>query len=132
VTDELETPGGGSKFDFSSYPADTLFHERRGGGDRRSRSGAKNTPAAEPTTNERTGERRRTERRRRVDPTTFEKQYTPDELEFMNAMQRFKVQTGKAFPSYGETLRVAVSLGYRQAVIEPEEGEGADAKEGLA
>ena len=30
------------------------------------------------------------ERRRRIDPTTFEKQYTADELEFMNAMQRFK------------------------------------------
>ena len=31
----------------------------------------------------------------------------------MNAMQRFKVQSGKTFPSHGEVLAVARSLGYR-------------------
>ena len=51
---------------------------------------------------------------RRIDPTTFEKQYTDDELEFMNAMQRFKERTGKAFPTHGEVIKVAVSLGYRK------------------
>ena len=54
----------------------------------------------------------RKERRKRIDPTTFEKQYTGDELEFMNAMQRYKERTGKAFPTYGEVIKVAVSLGY--------------------
>ena len=58
--------------------------------------------------------RARKERRRRIDPTTFEKQYTEDELEFMNAMQRFKVQSCKSFPSHGDVLRVALSLGYRK------------------
>jgi hypothetical protein len=60
--------------------------------------------------------RERKERRRRIDPTTFEKQYTEDELEFMNAMQRFKVQSCKSFPSHGDVLRVALSLGYRKVV----------------
>ena len=32
----------------------------------------------------------------------------------MNAMQRFKERTGKPFPSYGEVIKVAVSLGYRK------------------
>jgi hypothetical protein len=36
----------------------------------------------------------------------------------MNAMQRFKEQTGKAFPTYGEVIRVAVSLGYRMPIAE--------------
>ena len=58
------------------------------------------------------------ERRKRIDPTTFEKQYTEDELEFMNAMQRFKERTGKAFPTYGEVIKVAVSLGYRRRIEE--------------
>ena len=62
--------------------------------------------------------RAKKERRRRIDPTTFEKQYTVDELEFMNAMQRFKVQTCKAFPSHGDVLQVALSLGYRKSVWE--------------
>ena len=64
----------------------------------------------------------RKERRRRVDPTTFEKQYTPDEVEFMSAMQAFKSRTGKAFPTHGEVLAIAHALGYRrrQAAPDPE------------
>jgi len=40
-------------------------------------------------------------------------------MEFMNAVQRFKEQSGKAFPSYGEVLTIAVKLGYRQFIEEP-------------
>ena len=39
----------------------------------------------------------------------------------MNAMQRYKERTGKSFPSHGEVLKVAVSLGYRKVVEEQEE-----------
>ncbi len=35
-------------------------------------------------------------------------------MEFMNAVQRFKEQSGKGFPTYGEVLKVAVGLGYRK------------------
>lgn len=55
------------------------------------------------------------ERRRRVDPTTFEKQYTDDEIEFMNAMQRFKSQSGRVHPTSNEILGVASKLGYRKS-----------------
>ena len=58
--------------------------------------------------------REKRDRRKRVDPTTFEKQYTVEEIEFMNAMQQFKMQSGKAFPSHGDTLRIAIAMGYRQ------------------
>jgi hypothetical protein len=105
----------GSTFDFAAYPVDTLFHERRKGRDRRHspRAGKSSEPdgQARPL-----AERRiKKERRRRIDPTTFEKQYTEDEMEFMNAMQRFKVQTGKSFPSHGDVLKIAFELGYRKA-----------------
>ena len=59
--------------------------------------------------------RARAERRKRIDPTTFEKQYTEDELEFMNAMQRFKERTGKPFPTYAEVIKVAVDSRIPQA-----------------
>ena len=36
----------------------------------------------------------------------------------MNAMQRFKERTGKMFPSHGEVIRVAISLGYRMSIAE--------------
>ena len=74
--------------------------------------------------------RAKKERRRRIDPTTFEKQYTDDELEFMNAMQRFKVQAGKSFPTHGEVLKVAFSLGYRK-VISSDENDLSDAENDL-
>ena len=112
MTDNGETREESPKFDFSAYPEDTLFHERRTGTrrraeDRKLRSGGPPREAGE--------QRVKKERRRRIDPTTFEKQYTEDELEFMNAMQRFKVQSGKAFPSHGDVLKIAFSLGYRRA-----------------
>ena len=92
MADNRSTFPGGSEFDFGKYPKDSCFH------DRRELPGPTRPP--------------RKERRRRIDPTTFEKQYTPEELEFMNAMQQFKVRSGKTFPSYGEVLHVARSLGY--------------------
>ncbi|WP_233578339.1 hypothetical protein [Tautonia sociabilis] len=94
MADNQSTPPGGPEFDFDAYPNDTCFHERR-----------ERPPSPRPA---------KKERRRRIDPTTFEKQYTPEELEFMNAMQRFKIRSGKTFPSYGEVLQVAQTLGYRK------------------
>jgi hypothetical protein len=116
MLDRDETKPNASTFDFDNFPEDTLFYERRDGSERRLPPDAElpREPDAPPKV---PGERRaKKERRRRIDPTTFEKQYTDDELEFMNAMQRFKVQTGKSFPSHGEVLGVVFSLGYRQVV----------------
>ncbi len=110
------------EFDFSRFPPNTLFHERRERLDRRQKglpTPEQQGAASPPQASER---RAKKERRRRIDPTTFEKQYTDDEMEFMNAMQRFKEQSGKSFPSYGEVLKVAAALGYRRAVIESEPG----------
>jgi hypothetical protein len=117
-----ETEQSPQEFDFSLYPQNTLFHERRLGRDRRGHQPPispteANGNGAGPVPTER---RSKPERRRRVDPTTFEKQYTADELEFMNAMQRFKEVSGKMFPTHGEVLRVAVGLGYRRLIDEPD------------
>jgi hypothetical protein len=106
-----ETPKGAPKFDFDAYPEGTLFHERRLNPDRRRRKADGSDQQGPPPQGER---RVRKERRRRIDPTTFEKQYTDDEMEFMNAMQRFKVQSGKSFPTHGDVLKVARDLGYRK------------------
>jgi hypothetical protein len=117
--DEQETNPTPTEFDFARYPANTLFHERRTGPERRGK-GRPETRLDEPDSTPVPTERRaKKDRRRRIDPTTFEKQYTDDELEFMNAMQRFKDQSGKSFPSHGDVLKVAAALGYRRVVIEP-------------
>lgn len=107
------TPGS---FDFSAFPKNTVFHERRTGRDRRDHA-APRLESRKDQDAPRPPERRvRKERRKRIDPTTFEKQYTDEEMEFMNAMQRFKERTGRPFPSYGEVIKVAVALGYRKLV----------------
>jgi hypothetical protein len=104
------------EFDFSAYPRDSLFHDRRTGIDRRE---SPHRPDDGKTGSNSASERRaKKERRRRIDPTTFEKQYTEDEIEFMTAVQRFKEHSRKQFPTYGEVLRIAVALGYRRVVID--------------
>lgn len=116
--DDNQTNSPKPEFDFSSFPGDTLFHERRTGRERRHRGDAPQPDVSGPRQAVPPERREKKERRRRIDPTTFEKQYTDDEMEFMNAMQRFKELSGKTFPSYGDVLKVAVMLGYRRAVFE--------------
>jgi hypothetical protein len=115
MSDTEETRPESPKFDFSAFPEDTLFHDRREGLDRRDRPVPKVVaPPLEFAPKAAPERRARKERRRRIDPTTFEKQYTDDEMEFMNAVQHFKTQTGKSFPSHGDVLRIAARLGYRK------------------
>jgi hypothetical protein len=113
-SDNDKTKSPPDEFDLSGFPENTLFIDRRSGRDRRDKLGrGKPANQAHPEAPRPQPEARvRKDRRKRIDPTTFEKQYTGDELEFMNAMQRYKERTGKAFPTYGEVIKVAVSLGY--------------------
>ncbi len=42
--------------------------------------------------------------------------YTPEEVEFLRAMDRYKHDRQRPFPTWREVLRVCVSLGYRRVV----------------
>ena len=53
-------------------------------------------------------------RRRFVDPTTCDKDYSEPEIEFMQAMQEYKQRSGRMFPTWSEVLEVLRSLGYRK------------------
>jgi hypothetical protein len=59
-------------------------------------------------------ERRTVERRRQIDPTTCERDYQPDEVEFMKAMDDYKRRSGRMFPTWSEVLEVIRDLGYRK------------------
>lgn len=61
-----------------------------------------------------TGGRRKVERRRHIDPTTCERDYNNDEVEFMTAMDDYKRRSGRQFPTWSEVLEVMRSLGYRK------------------
>jgi len=59
-------------------------------------------------------ERRRMDRRRQIDPTTCERDYSDQQIEFMRAMDDYKRKSGRPFPTWSEVLEVLLSLGYRK------------------
>jgi hypothetical protein len=61
----------------------------------------------------RQGERRvKVPRRRQIDPTTCERDYSNDEIEFMQALDAYKRANGRMFPTCSEVLEVIRNLGY--------------------
>jgi hypothetical protein len=58
-------------------------------------------------------------RRRLVDPATCDRDYSAEELEFMQAMQKYKQQSGRMFPTWSEVLEVLRGLGYEKAAAAP-------------
>lgn len=74
--------------------------ERRSGDPEATDVGAMKTP------------RRKKQRRRHIDPTTCERDYNNDEIEFMRAMDDYKRAAGRMFPTCSEVLEVVRSLGY--------------------
>jgi hypothetical protein len=61
-------------------------------------------------------------RRRQIDPTTCERDYSQDELEFMQALDAYKRANGRMFPTCSEILEVIRAMGY---VRMPAEGPAA-------
>jgi hypothetical protein len=54
-------------------------------------------------------------RRRLVDPTTCDRDYSTAEIEFMQAMQARKLIVGRMFPTSIDVLEVIRGLGYQKA-----------------
>jgi hypothetical protein len=80
--------------------------DRRASDDRRKQS----VPVA---AERRQGERRvKVARRRQIDPTTCERDYSDDEIVFMQALDAYKRASGRMFPTCSEILEVIRGLGY--------------------
>jgi hypothetical protein len=62
--------------------------------------------------------RQQSGRRRFVDPTTSEREYTRAEMEFMLAMNEYKRRSGRMFPTWSEVLEVLTSLGYEKVAAD--------------
>src|SRR5258708_2023023 len=67
-------------------------------GDREAVAGARRASRAKPGGT----------RRRRVDPTTCDLDYSKAQLEFMKAMQDYKQSSGRMYPTWSEVLEVLV------------------------
>ena len=82
------------------------------------RRGTESKKQDREVTEDRGEDRRKVERRRQIDPTTCERDYSGDEVEFMRAIDDYKRRSGRQFPTWSEVLEVIRDLGYRK-VAEP-------------
>jgi hypothetical protein len=97
----------------AAYPPHIITIDRRRNQRREGLDDAQATPTtAQP-------ERRKKQRRRQIDPTTCERDYSGDEIEFMHAMDAYKRASGRMFPTCSEVLEVIRALGYVKAALDP-------------
>jgi len=96
--------------------------------DRRTQADRRSDESAEKIDHRNLERREKVQRRRQIDPTTCERDYSDQEVEFMNAMDLYKRTSGRMFPTCSEVLEVIRGLGYAQltptelAAIRPEHG----------
>ncbi len=96
--------------DSANMPAgkDEVTIDRRRPSERRGEEAESAATAAAPALER----RQKVNRRRQIDPTTCERDYTDQEVEFMNALDEYKRKSGRMFPTCSEVLEVINSLGY--------------------
>lgn len=89
--------------------------DRRRTKDRRKSTADGGERAAGSRTAAKPERRKPVNRRRQIDPTTCERDYTDEEIEFMNALDVYKRKSGRMFPTCSEVLEVIKDLGYVKA-----------------
>ena len=97
-------------------PSATVTTNRRESADRRKTENERRA-ANIAVAGERRGTAERREkvnRRRQIDPTTCERDYTDEEVEFMHALDQYKRTSGRMFPTCSEILEVIRGLGYEK------------------
>ena len=100
----------------SEVPPEPELKVDRRAGDRRKLTDRRVNPNGKSPTGveRRVSSRRKVERRRQIDPTTCERDYSDEEIEFMRAMDEYKRRAGRQFPTWSEVLEVLRDLGYRK------------------
>lgn len=102
-----------------SLPEDVITIDRRRGTDRR--KGEESCAGSEKAEKPKLERRAKVARRRQIDPTTCERDYTDEEIEFMNAIDEYKRTSGRMFPTCSEVLEVLRNLGYQKVKTPLEE-----------
>ena len=99
--------------------------DRRNQKDRRSSTDRRQQDVPVKVERRKLERRAKVSRRRQIDPTTCERDYTADEIEFMQALDAYKRSSGRMFPTCSEILEVIRNLGYEKC--QPEETPSSEA-----
>lgn len=112
-----------AKYDAKSKkPTKTDTADRRESKDRREPSDRREESAPVKVERRKLERRVKVSRRRQIDPTTCERDYDSDEIEFMSALDEYKRSSGRMFPTCSEMLEVIKKLGYeKRPKLEPDE-----------
>jgi hypothetical protein len=109
-----ERPSGNGKKPVFTENADAIMLDNRSGKDRRDSSDRRQKDVPVTLERRQTERRAKVSRRRQIDPTTCERDYSPDEIEFMAALDDYKRRSGRMFPTCSEVLEVLKGLGYQK------------------
>lgn len=93
---------------------------RRDAGERRKKSERREEQAPVAVERRKLERRTKVNRRRQIDPTTCERDYSVEEIEFMSALDDYKRTSGRMFPTCSEILEVFRKLGYVKPAATPE------------
>jgi hypothetical protein len=108
-----------SNEDPTTQPSDVCITDRRNAASADRRQADRRKRSVPVAIERRSGkDRRQGERRRQIDPTTCERDYSEEEIAFMKAMDQYKRDNRRPFPTWSEVLEVLRALGYRK-VAEP-------------
>jgi len=99
--------------------ADVVVMDRRGSS-RRKLPGRRIENAPVPVERRTLERRAKVSRRRQIDPTTCERDYSEEEVQFMSALDQYKRVSGRMFPTCSEILEVLRGLGYEKRPQTPE------------
>jgi hypothetical protein len=91
---------------------DAVAVEQRKSSDRRESNDRRKDGKPVDVERRKLNRREKVNRRRQIDPTTCERDYSTDEVEFMNALNDYKRKSGRMFPTCSEILEVVRGLGY--------------------
>jgi hypothetical protein len=100
-------------------PLPETVAERRASSDRRNKTDRRVQSVPVEVERRKIERRVKVSRRRQIDPTTCERDYTPAEIEFMGALDEYKRSSGRMFPTCSEVLEVLLKLGYEKRPPQP-------------
>jgi hypothetical protein len=94
--------------------SDSVVLDRRSARDRRKGEDRRRAEVAVAVERRQLERRQKVSRRRQIDPTTCERNYSDEEIEFMTALDGYKRKSGRMFPTCSEILEVLRDLGYEK------------------
>jgi hypothetical protein len=103
----------------------TITVDRRTAADRRKGADRRTHDVPVAVEHRKLERRQKVNRRRQIDPTTCERSYSPEEIEFMTALDDYKRASGRMFPTCSEILEVIRHLGYEKQPVSPQTSEPA-------